>query len=56
MGESLKCEECGAEPDFQAHGWRAFIAPRPEEDEPPEVVVYCPECAEREFGDAADGA
>jgi len=21
------------------------------DDEPPEVILYCPECAEREFGD-----
>jgi hypothetical protein len=27
-----------------AHGWRAHIAFVPEDGEPPEVVVYCPDC------------
>ncbi|MET0563887.1 MAG: hypothetical protein ABW114_10640 [Gaiellaceae bacterium] len=26
--------------------WQAL----PTDDEPPEIVFYCPECAEREFG------
>jgi hypothetical protein len=26
--------------------WQARLT----DDEPPEVVVFCPECAEREFG------
>ncbi len=26
--------------------WRAYLT----DDEPPEVVSYCPDCAEREFG------
>jgi hypothetical protein len=29
--------------------WRAFLGGG-DLDEPPEVVFYCPECAEREFG------
>ena len=31
-----------------ARGWRAYLTT--DEDEPAEAVVYCPECAEREFG------
>jgi hypothetical protein len=27
--------------------WSAYLT----DDEPPEVVIYCPDCAEREFGD-----
>jgi hypothetical protein len=30
--------------------WRAYLG-RDDLDEPGEVVLYCPECAEREFGD-----
>jgi hypothetical protein len=26
--------------------WSAYLT----DDEPPEIVFYCPECAEREFG------
>ena len=29
-------------------GWRAYLTT--DEDEPAEAIVYCPECAEREFG------
>ena len=29
-------------------GWKAYLTT--DEDEPAEAVVYCPECAEREFG------
>ena len=32
--------------DERRRGYRANI-----EEEPPEVVFYCPECAEREFED-----
>ena len=53
-GESavLRCEECGRDAvgrDENAHGWRTVLAGGVE-DEPKEVVVLCPECAEREFG------
>jgi len=29
--------------------WRAYLG-ADDLDEPPEVVFYCPRCAEREFG------
>ena len=48
---SLRCVECGAIADVEARGWRAFIAHNPDEDELPEIAVYCPDCAEREFGE-----
>jgi hypothetical protein len=48
----LRCIECGRE-TADGKGWRAYIADLPEDDEPPSVVVYCPECALREFGPLA---
>lgn len=48
--ESLRCTECGRDLDVEAHatGWLAFRVDLP--DEPPvEIVVYCPDCAAREF-------
>jgi hypothetical protein len=31
-------------------GWLAFLAEDPDHQEETEVAVYCPACAEREFG------
>ena len=44
----LKCLECGAVSDDSARGWRAYLSYF--DDESVEVCVYCPACAEREFG------
>jgi DNA-directed RNA polymerase subunit RPC12/RpoP len=47
MSEPLRCAECGRRPAPGEHGedeWRVYIDL---EDEP---HVFCPECAEREFG------
>jgi hypothetical protein len=46
-----KCAECDTiwlpnDPER----WRAYVG-GDELDEPPELVFYCPECAEQEFGD-----
>ena len=48
----LRCEECGkeAETEEEASRWRARLAAI-EENDPLEVVIYCHDCAEREFGD-----
>lgn len=43
-GLTLRCVECGAESEG-GEGWKAYLTV----DDP--VGVYCPECAEREFGD-----
>jgi hypothetical protein len=43
--------ECGATADAGAHGWRGYLVDLRDEGELLEVVVLCPECAEREFGD-----
>jgi ribosomal protein L44E len=46
----LRCEECGKEPrsEQEARRWRAYLIVV-DEDEPEEVVVYCPDCAKRDF-------
>jgi ribosomal protein L44E len=46
----LRCEECGkqARTEKEARRWRAYLTVV-DEDEPEEVVVYCPDCAKREF-------
>jgi hypothetical protein len=43
----LQCAECEQPwmPEDAEHWWSAYLT-----DEPPRVVFYCPECAEREFG------
>ncbi len=40
----LVCVECGLVAKGNASGWRVYLN---DDDQP---VVYCPECAEREFG------
>jgi hypothetical protein len=44
---SLRCVECGARWDDPAARWRIYFT----DDEPPDPVTYCPECARREFSD-----
>ena len=40
-----RCQECPAEWTDDSR-WRAFVT----DDEPAELVFYCPSCAYREFG------
>ena len=47
----LACAECPRVSSFSARGWKAFRSDDPEVDEDPRLSFYCPECAEREFGD-----
>ena len=51
----LRCEECGKQVStgVEAHGWRAYLT-HAEADEIREVVIYCPHCAQREFGEDED--
>jgi hypothetical protein len=43
--------ECSRKQAADERGWRAFLTvDDTDDDEPVEAVVYCPECAEREFG------
>jgi hypothetical protein len=47
----LRCAECGAGSDELATGWRAYLAGELDEDErEAEILMFCPTCAEREFG------
>jgi hypothetical protein len=49
-GTLLKCVECGAEIDRLGSGWRVYVADELDEGESEtEVLMFCPECAEREF-------
>jgi DNA-directed RNA polymerase subunit RPC12/RpoP len=50
VGTALVCMECGAESDALAYGWRAYLAPAEDEEPEGEILIFCPECARREFG------
>jgi hypothetical protein len=46
-----RCAECEAHrPPADEERWRAYLG-GDDLDEPAELVFYCPDCAEREFGD-----
>jgi hypothetical protein len=47
QGSIIRCAECGTESDELATGWRAYLAEDFDEDE---VLLFCPRCANREFG------
>ena len=47
--ECLRCVECGREQPNGECGWKAYLTT--DEDEPAQAVLYCPECATREFGE-----
>jgi hypothetical protein len=48
----LNCEVCATQPATveEALRWRAYLI-EVVDDGNEEVAVYCPECADREFGD-----
>jgi hypothetical protein len=46
----LRCAECVRLAPPDAPGWKAEIGDDLRDDDPPEVVMFCPECWEREFG------
>jgi len=50
----LVCEECGCSSDERAVGWTAFLGEDPDGLEPSCVGVFCPVCAERDFGYTSD--
>ena len=43
--EDLVCVECGREWVGPVERWRVYLT----DDDPPQPVTYCPDCAEREF-------
>jgi hypothetical protein len=49
----LNCEECATQPATveEALRWRSYLTAVVEDDGGEEFAVYCPECADREFGD-----
>jgi hypothetical protein len=49
--DCLRCLECGRVSPPGARGWKAEIGSVPEEDDAPELVIYCPRCWESEFSD-----
>jgi DNA-directed RNA polymerase subunit RPC12/RpoP len=49
----LVCVECGRETTAPEKGWQAVLAGGVEDEL--EVAVYCPDCAEREFGEDEAG-
>jgi hypothetical protein len=46
----LECQECGKVSTGKARAWRALLNGEPGVDEFDFVTIYCPLCAEREFG------
>jgi hypothetical protein len=48
----LLCVECGREQRDGERGWRAVLTTDKDEPnyEPAEAIIYCPDCAAREFG------
>jgi hypothetical protein len=48
---ALECVECHKRPSYEnAAGWQAYLVGGPEVEDDEEIVVYCPDCARREFG------
>jgi hypothetical protein len=45
----LRCLDCGVESDRFATGWQAYLLHGVEGESDTEVLVFCPECAEREL-------
>jgi hypothetical protein len=45
----LRCIDCGVESDRFATGWRAYLLTAVEGESDTEVLMFCPECDEREF-------
>ena len=45
-----KCAECEAWLPADEERWRAYLG-GDDLEEPPEVVFFCPDCAEQEFGE-----
>jgi hypothetical protein len=52
----LTCVECGTTAIDAGVAWEAHLAYDPREDEASFVVVFCPWCAAREFGNDVEQA
>jgi hypothetical protein len=51
IAHEVRCTECDTPARGPATSWRAYLTGGFDE-EPVEVVVYCPDCALRELGPA----
>lgn len=50
MARLAKCIECGQVSGPLWMSWRAYRVEDPESGGEPEIALYCPVCAKREFG------
>ena len=50
--ETLVCVACDRPADASARGWQAHLADL-DDDGQDEIVLFCPACADREFGAGA---
>jgi hypothetical protein len=48
-GTLLRCIDSGVESDGFATGWRAYLLTGADGESDTEVLMFCLECAEREF-------
>jgi hypothetical protein len=55
LGQGPLLQECGC-CSTDGRGWSGHIAFDPEDDEPPNVIVFCPPCAASEFGYKSEAA
>lgn len=46
----MRCEECGQIADAEMKGWRALLGVTDDQYRGLTAHLFCPECAEREFG------
>lgn len=46
LESNRRCTECRRWDDGTQQGWKAYLT----DDEPASTALFCPECAEREFG------
>ena len=46
---TLVCAECEREAHESARGWLAFLVDLADDEEEPEVVIFCSACRAREF-------
>jgi hypothetical protein len=49
---TLVCVACEEEADASARGWQGYLADI-DDDGRDELVLFCPSCAYREFGEGA---
>jgi hypothetical protein len=48
----MRCAECGRVAPRDAQRWKAAVGEDLRDDDPSQIVMFCPECWEREFGES----